>query len=40
MESHHWLHGAGPGRETPYLVVVTEATWREMAGRLPTEDAG
>jgi hypothetical protein len=23
---------------TPHLVIVTEATWREMTGRLPTED--
>jgi hypothetical protein len=24
---------------TPHLIVVTEAVWREMNGRLPTEDA-
>ena len=30
-------HG-GPGRETPWLIVMTEAAFREMNGRLPTED--
>lgn len=26
---------AGRGRATPWLVVVTEAVWREMNGQLP-----
>lgn len=30
---------AGVGRATPHLVVLTEHAWREMAGRLPQEDA-
>ena len=31
---------AGKGIETPHLVVVTEAVWREFTGRMPSEDAG
>lgn len=28
---------AGRGRETPWLIIMTGAVWREMNGRLPTE---
>ena len=30
---------AGPGRPTPHLVILTEGAWRELCGRMPTEDA-
>lgn len=31
---------AGRGIKTPWLIVMTEATFREMNGRLPIEPAG
>ena len=30
---------AGKGKETPWLITVSAATWRELNGPLPTEDA-
>lgn len=29
---------AGRGRETPWLIIVTEAVWREMNGCLPAAE--
>ena len=29
---------AGQGVPTPHLVVVTEGVWRELCGRMPTEE--